>query len=219
MIRPRIALGIRAQLLLVLTVFLAIPWLGYEYVRELERFLRDAQERTLGGTAQAVATALHDRPRLFEARPAPLESLGSGAGERRGRRADRGGCARPRRRSGRSSTACRARRRASGSSIASSTSGTRGQPEAAEPPPGETTRRRRHPSSGSGNGWSAKSYNPCMRACFSNRPRTSATSAPGARCRGQGRRRRARRHPDRRASSDRRRQGSDRVRGAADLGW
>src|SRR5271165_5597591 len=76
--RPRIALGIRAQLLLVLTVFLAIPWLGYEYVRELERFLRDAQERTLAGTAQAVATALHDRPRLFETRAAPLESLGSG---------------------------------------------------------------------------------------------------------------------------------------------
>jgi len=76
--RPRIALGIRAQLLLVLTVFLAIPWLGYEYVRELERFLRDAQERTLAGTAQAVATALHDRPRLFEARAAPMESLDSG---------------------------------------------------------------------------------------------------------------------------------------------
>jgi dedicated sortase system histidine kinase len=75
MIRPRIALGIRAQLLLVLTVFLALPWLGYEYVRELERFLRDAQERTLAGTAQAVATALHDRPRLFETRAAPLESL------------------------------------------------------------------------------------------------------------------------------------------------
>ena len=45
---PRVALGIRAQLLLVLTVFLAIPWLGYEYVRELERFLRDAQERDAG---------------------------------------------------------------------------------------------------------------------------------------------------------------------------
>ncbi len=71
----RIALGIRAQLLLVLTVFLAIPWLGYEYVRELERFLRDAQEKTLAGTAQAVATALHDRPRLFDAPVAPRESL------------------------------------------------------------------------------------------------------------------------------------------------
>jgi two-component system sensor histidine kinase ChvG len=71
----RVALGIRAQLLLVLTVFLAIPWLGYEYVRELERFLRDAQERTLAGTAQAVATALHDRPRLFEAAPVPGNTL------------------------------------------------------------------------------------------------------------------------------------------------
>ncbi len=67
--RFRVALGIRAQLLLVLTVFLVLPLLGYEYVRELERVLRDAQERTLAGTAQAVATALHDRPRLFDVRP------------------------------------------------------------------------------------------------------------------------------------------------------
>src|SRR5207248_9520808 len=73
--RSRIALGIRAQLLLVLTVFLAIPWLGYQYVKELERFLRDAQERTLAGTAQAVATALHDRGPLFEAPAARLETL------------------------------------------------------------------------------------------------------------------------------------------------
>ena len=71
----RIALGIRAQLLLVLTVFLALPWLGYEYVRELERFLRDAQERTLAGTAQAVATALHDRPRLFAVPADPIASF------------------------------------------------------------------------------------------------------------------------------------------------
>src|ERR1700688_3388622 len=75
MSKVRIALGIRAQLLLVLTVFLAIPWLGYEYVRELERFLRDAQEKTLAGTAQAVATALHDRPRLFDTPAVPRESL------------------------------------------------------------------------------------------------------------------------------------------------
>ena len=73
--RFRVALGIRAQLLLVLTVFLVIPFLGYEYVRELERVLRDAQERTLAGTAQAVATALHDRARLFDVRPVPLPSL------------------------------------------------------------------------------------------------------------------------------------------------
>ena len=72
---PRIALSIRAQLLLVLTVFLALPWLGVEYVRELERVLRDAQERTLAGTVQAVATALHDRPRLFAVPPDPIASF------------------------------------------------------------------------------------------------------------------------------------------------
>ena len=75
MSKVRVALGIRAQLLLVLSVFLLIPWLGYEYVRELERFLRDAQERTLAGTAQAVATALHDRPRLFDVPSSPRETL------------------------------------------------------------------------------------------------------------------------------------------------
>ncbi|MEO8135294.1 MAG: ATP-binding protein [Betaproteobacteria bacterium] len=73
----RIALSIRAQLLLVLTVFLALPWLGVEYVRELERVLRDAQERTLAGTAQAVATALHDRPRLFAVRADPIAPFAS----------------------------------------------------------------------------------------------------------------------------------------------
>ena len=73
--RLRVALGIRAQLLLVLTVFVTLPWLGFEYVKELERFLRDAQERTLAGTAQAIATALHDRVPLFESGASPMGTL------------------------------------------------------------------------------------------------------------------------------------------------
>ena len=60
-------LGIRGKLLAVASVFLLVPWLGYEYIRELERFLRQAQDDTLAATAQAVATALHDRPQLFAA--------------------------------------------------------------------------------------------------------------------------------------------------------
>jgi dedicated sortase system histidine kinase len=78
---PRIGLSIRAQLLLVLTVFLALPWLGVEYVRELERVLRDAQQRALAGTAQAVATALHDRPRLFAVPPDPIASFARERGD------------------------------------------------------------------------------------------------------------------------------------------
>lgn len=81
---PRIALSIRAQLLLVLTVFLALPWLGVSYVRELERVLRDAQERTLAGTAQAVATALHDRPRLFATAADPIASFARERADGRG---------------------------------------------------------------------------------------------------------------------------------------
>ena len=59
--------GIRTKLLAVASVFLLVPGLGYEYIRELERFLRQAQDDTLAATAQAVATALHDRPQLFAA--------------------------------------------------------------------------------------------------------------------------------------------------------
>ena len=59
--------GLRAKLLAITSVFLLVPWLGYEYIRELERFLRQAQDDSLTATAQAVATALHDRPQLFAA--------------------------------------------------------------------------------------------------------------------------------------------------------
>ena len=76
-------MSIRTKLLLVLSVFVAIPFLGWGYVRELDRVLRDAQEQKLVGTAQAVATALHDRARLFDLTPVPLETLDKehGAGD------------------------------------------------------------------------------------------------------------------------------------------
>jgi two-component system, OmpR family, sensor histidine kinase ChvG len=71
----RFALGIRTKLLAASSVFLLIPWLGFEYVSELERFLRDQQLQKLAGTAEAVATALHERPRLFERPGADLAAL------------------------------------------------------------------------------------------------------------------------------------------------
>ena len=40
--------------------------LGYEYVWEMEKFLRQGQEKTLVGTTRALATALHERPALFD---------------------------------------------------------------------------------------------------------------------------------------------------------
>ncbi len=60
---PRI--GLRGKLAAAALVLAALPWVGWLYVEELERFLAEAQEQALMGTARAVATALHDRPGLL----------------------------------------------------------------------------------------------------------------------------------------------------------
>lgn len=72
----RAGLSIRTRALLVSLVLLAIPFVGYGYVREIERVLQAAQEQTVIATARAVATALHDRPKLLERR---IDAEASGA--------------------------------------------------------------------------------------------------------------------------------------------
>ena len=56
---------LRAKLALVALALLVLPWAGWRYVREMERFLLAAQEEALSATARAVATALHERPKLL----------------------------------------------------------------------------------------------------------------------------------------------------------
>lgn len=68
---PALRIGLRSKVLLVALVLLTIPWVGYNYVREMERVLRRGQEQAVIATARAVATALHDRPRLLELRAEP----------------------------------------------------------------------------------------------------------------------------------------------------
>jgi dedicated sortase system histidine kinase len=63
---PRLALSIRLKMLLVSSVLLAIPWIAYQYAAELERILRENQEQAVLNTARAIATALNDRPSLFQ---------------------------------------------------------------------------------------------------------------------------------------------------------
>ncbi|HEY9397519.1 MAG TPA: ATP-binding protein [Burkholderiales bacterium] len=67
---PPLRLSIRSKLLLVSLVLLAIPLVGYGFVREMESVLRAGQEQVLLATARAVATTLHDRPSLLERRAA-----------------------------------------------------------------------------------------------------------------------------------------------------
>ncbi len=57
---------IRAKLLLLSLVILSIPYIGFEYLRELEIYLRDALETSLVETARATAAPLHERASLFQ---------------------------------------------------------------------------------------------------------------------------------------------------------
>lgn len=59
-------ISIRLKLFLLSLFLFAIPWLGYRFVWELEKYLQLGQEQTIGGIARAVATALHERPTLFD---------------------------------------------------------------------------------------------------------------------------------------------------------
>ena len=61
-------LSIRTKLLLVSLALLLIPWMGYQYVRDMKGFLLQGQENALSLTARAVSTVLHDRP--YDARDA-----------------------------------------------------------------------------------------------------------------------------------------------------
>ncbi len=60
-----IRVSIRYKLLLVILTLLLIPWMGYQYVREMKTFALQGQEEALLLTAGAIATVLHDRPELF----------------------------------------------------------------------------------------------------------------------------------------------------------
>lgn len=58
-------LGLRAQLGIVSSLLLAIPFLGLRSAREVEAFLVETQEQGLSSTARAVAVALNERPGVF----------------------------------------------------------------------------------------------------------------------------------------------------------
>lgn len=63
--QPKYRVGIRFKLLLLSAVLLVVPGLGYRYILEMEEYLRLGQEQVVLGTAQALATALSERPELF----------------------------------------------------------------------------------------------------------------------------------------------------------
>ena len=70
--------GLRSKVIILSSFLLLLPWLGYQYVAEMENFLRLGQEKNLVATSRALATALHDRPKLFDSQASFLESVEKG---------------------------------------------------------------------------------------------------------------------------------------------
>lgn len=70
--------GLRIKLFLLSLFLFMIPLLGYQYVWEMEKYLRFGQEKTLMGTVRAVATALHERPKLFDKQASFLPNVEKG---------------------------------------------------------------------------------------------------------------------------------------------
>ncbi len=66
---PRLA----TKLLLVCAVLLVIPWLGYQYLLEMQRFLIEGQAQAHLLTAKGVATLLHGSDELFNDLPESIE--------------------------------------------------------------------------------------------------------------------------------------------------
>ena len=71
-------LGLRSKVILLSSFFLILPLLGYQYILEIENFLRQGQQQTLIGTTRAVATALHERPTLFNSQASFLKQIEDG---------------------------------------------------------------------------------------------------------------------------------------------
>ena len=66
-------MGIRAKLGLAALALLALPFTATQFIIGMEAFLRGQQEAAIGATARAIASALSDRPALFERSPAALD--------------------------------------------------------------------------------------------------------------------------------------------------
>lgn len=63
--RYRTRFGLRSKLLLLSSFLLLLPWLGYQYILEMEDYLARGQQQVVLGTARALGTALSERPELF----------------------------------------------------------------------------------------------------------------------------------------------------------
>jgi two-component system sensor histidine kinase ChvG len=75
---PRFRISIRIKLLLVASTLLIIPWIGTQYIQEMEIYLRQQTEDVLMTRTQMVASVMQSRPDLFNTRtvaPMPTQRV------------------------------------------------------------------------------------------------------------------------------------------------
>lgn len=73
--RRRFRFSLRRKLLLLSIAVLSLPFVGLEYLREMERYLRNGLEDSLLNNARAVAGSLHDRENLFPSMSSEIPAL------------------------------------------------------------------------------------------------------------------------------------------------
>ena len=69
-------LSIRRKLVLVSLSLLIIPWVGYQYINEMEDYLRSRQELQLLDRARVVSSLLADQPGLFTTKASTTQNEG-----------------------------------------------------------------------------------------------------------------------------------------------
>lgn len=70
--------GLRAKIFALSSLLLLLPWFAFQFISEMETLLRLGQQQTLIGTTRAIATALHERPSLFNEHASFLTSVKKG---------------------------------------------------------------------------------------------------------------------------------------------
>lgn len=66
MFKRRIKVSLRSKLMLLSVAVLFIPYMGFDYLRQMEAYLRDTLEASLVDNSYAVAAALNEKPLLFD---------------------------------------------------------------------------------------------------------------------------------------------------------
>lgn len=70
----KIKLSIRSKLLLISAVLFVVPWIGVQYIQDMENFLRINQQNNLLGKAQIVAAVLQGQEDVFKSQVGTVDN-------------------------------------------------------------------------------------------------------------------------------------------------